>query len=152
MNTFSTSFFVLSLPAALRPLKIGKHMWLRIQDGGLPLIRSTPVDLGSILWANRRTLFTTPLTRLRSRLLWLGPAHRNFLQQHFLLLSFAIRPLGIDAENFFHRIKVKTTSAKTDQTMWKRLRYTIFRLANTSLHQVYLGKTWRIYRIYTTVK
>ena len=35
------------------------------------------------------------------------------------------------------RIKVKKTTAKTDQTTRKRLRYTIFRLANTSLHQVY---------------
>ena len=35
------------------------------------------------------------------------------------------------------RIKIKKATAKTDQTTWKRLRYTIFRLANTSLHQVY---------------
>ena len=35
-----------------------------------------------------------------------------------------------------NRIKVKKTTAKTDQTMWKSLRYTIFRLANTSLHPV----------------
>ena len=38
-----------------------------------------------------------------------------------------------------NRIKVKKTPAKTDQTMWKSLRYTIFRLANTSLHPVQLA-------------
>ena len=31
--------------------------------------------------------------------------------------SFAIHVLGIDAECFFHIIKVKRTSAKFDQTM-----------------------------------
>ena len=31
--------------------------------------------------------------------------------------SFAIRALGIDAENFFHRVKVRKTSAKTVQEM-----------------------------------
>ena len=33
------------------------------------------------------------------------------------------------------RIKVKKATAKTDQTTSKRLRYTIFRLANTSILQ-----------------
>ena len=33
-----------------------------------------------------------------------------------------------------NRNKVKKTTAETDQTTWKRLRYTILRLANTSLH------------------
>ena len=37
---------------------------------------------------------------------------------------------------FENRVKVKKTNAKTDKTTRKRLRYTIFRLANTSLHQV----------------
>ena len=36
---------------------------------------------------------------------------------------FAIRALGIDAEYFFHRIKVKKTSAKIDQTMWKTIAF-----------------------------
>ena len=36
---------------------------------------------------------------------------------NYLPLSFAIRVLRIDAEYFFHTIKVKKTSAKTDETM-----------------------------------
>ena len=47
-----------------------------------------------------------------------------------------------------NKIKVKKTTAKTDQTKWKMLRYTIFRLANTSLHQVVLGLTTNIRNIY----
>ena len=45
------------------------------------------------------------------------------------------------------KMELKST-AKADQTTWKGLRYTISRLANTSLHQVYYEKT-RIYRIYS---
>ena len=38
------------------------------------------------------------------------------------------------------RIELKKNTAKADQTTWKRLKYTIFRLANTNPHQVYLEK------------
>ena len=45
------------------------------------------------------------------------------------------------------RIKANKTTAKTDQTTWERLRYTIFPLANiyTSLHQVYIAYVYILY-------
>ena len=49
-------------------------------------------------------------------------------------------------KNPFYGIKVKKTTAKTDQTTSKRLRCTIFRLANTNLHRAYWEKP-RMYRI-----
>ena len=41
-----------------------------------------------------------------------------------------------DQEKDKNRIKVKKTTAKSDQTTWKMVRYKIFRPANTSLHHV----------------
>ena len=73
-------------------------MTSKIQDGCLPLILGdrTLVDLGSILRANHRTLiYHAPDPPLLAR-----PSSSNFFTTAF---SFAIRALGIDAENFFQK-------------------------------------------------
>ena len=123
-------FFLFSLALVLRPWQTIRYVTSVIQRWRLTFNprRWTPVDLGSILWANQRTIIyhapdPPPLTR---------PCSLIFFFFFTTAFSFAIRALGIDAENFFHRVKVRKTSAKTGQEMWKRLRYTIFRLANTS--------------------
>ena len=63
-----------------------------------------------------------------------------------MLLNFGSNKIVISRKKKTNKIKLKKTTAKTGQTTKKkRLRYTAFQLANTSLHQVYYVKT-RIYK------